>query len=734
MRKRRKKGTFSGLQRMLLVFYAVMLLIPAATCTAAYVQSVHFVTEQEMQTRTKLAQDSLNKMEDTLLSADRYTDSIMGMRQFENWLRTDGSMRNVLTSRIYTFLANFPTLGSSDYVKRCYIYSAVSDSILEKTSGYLDLSLYYEKLFRIEGYDLSAWRTEILNDRSAYRFFAADDTGSSGEVIYSKRISYQGRQGRIVFFLDLKKLADAQWITEAYENGFIAVYAGEDSLLYTNSSRPFPDRIRTGTGHGGYTVEKLNGQEMVFCSVSLPSYGWTMILAAPKNLFTQQALRVSWGILRGLIPLLAVSTLLVLLLLKASRKPMINTINTLPRQGEQHTLNPFRYVQDQVKLLSEANARQRSQLLKSQEELREAAIDSLVYQRGRPEEEIRNQLYEAGIRFDGESFRALVMVLFDNAGKPKMITDRMHLVLMELAEEFASKLVYLKMDAPDRLLFLALTADEAPLRETLTALGRNISAALDCEVKFYASGGCQNVEGMSRAFHTAMHMASYHPIGESCAVFAPAEERMPVYEFSDDDVRMLRSLAGSGSREALVGCLRDIRDRNSGVHVRTAFEYQLLYAHMIDALLAAGYSGALDEKITQHLSDIGTAEFFQIMENCWTALCEQNSSSGEMEKRKLTERILEDLENRFSDYDLTMAREAQKFGLSDRKLSALVREATGLNFPDYLEKLRIDRAIELLRDHAKTIDDIALAVGYASDKSFRRAFKRIMGQSPSSFR
>ena len=68
----------------------------------------------------------------------------------------------------------------------------------------------------------------------------------------------------------------------------------------------------------------------------------------------------------------------------------------------------------------------------------------------------------------------------------------------------------------------------------------------------------------------------------------------------------------------------------------------------------------------------------------------------------------------------------------DRKISLAGQFAERIS--EYVEKLRIERAIELLGDSSRTIEEIALEVGYASDKSFRRAFKRSTGQSPSMHR
>jgi AraC-like DNA-binding protein len=77
---------------------------------------------------------------------------------------------------------------------------------------------------------------------------------------------------------------------------------------------------------------------------------------------------------------------------------------------------------------------------------------------------------------------------------------------------------------------------------------------------------------------------------------------------------------------------------------------------------------------------------------------------------------------------------ATEFGMNETYFSEFFHRQTGDTFSDYLEKSRIDKALELMKGGDTTIVDIAREVGYSNDKVFRRAFKRVMGVSPGSYR
>ena len=77
---------------------------------------------------------------------------------------------------------------------------------------------------------------------------------------------------------------------------------------------------------------------------------------------------------------------------------------------------------------------------------------------------------------------------------------------------------------------------------------------------------------------------------------------------------------------------------------------------------------------------------------------------------------------------------AQKFGVTPKYLSKLLKEHLGISFKAYLTQLRIDKAKELLaRDDIK-INEICTAVGFMNHSAFIRAFKLQTGISPSEYR
>ncbi|MCF2132284.1 AraC family transcriptional regulator [Strepomyces sp. STD 3.1] len=81
----------------------------------------------------------------------------------------------------------------------------------------------------------------------------------------------------------------------------------------------------------------------------------------------------------------------------------------------------------------------------------------------------------------------------------------------------------------------------------------------------------------------------------------------------------------------------------------------------------------------------------------------------------------------FSDYACTNS-------ISPGYFRAIFKAATGLPPVEYLNRLRIVRAIEYLKDQTMPISDVAAAVGIYDANYFSRLFRKFIGYSPREFR
>ena len=88
------------------------------------------------------------------------------------------------------------------------------------------------------------------------------------------------------------------------------------------------------------------------------------------------------------------------------------------------------------------------------------------------------------------------------------------------------------------------------------------------------------------------------------------------------------------------------------------------------------------------------------------------------------------------EYDCPVALDdvARRVATSRRQLQRAFAEAGETSFRAYLQRVRMNRAAELLQDGGVPVSAVASAVGYRQAAQFAKAFRRHHGAPPSSYR
>lgn len=77
---------------------------------------------------------------------------------------------------------------------------------------------------------------------------------------------------------------------------------------------------------------------------------------------------------------------------------------------------------------------------------------------------------------------------------------------------------------------------------------------------------------------------------------------------------------------------------------------------------------------------------------------------------------------------------ARRVATSRRQLQRAFHEASETSFRTYLQRIRMERAADLLRSGQSPVNQVASAVGYRQPAQFAKAFRRHHGTPPSTFR
>jgi len=84
--------------------------------------------------------------------------------------------------------------------------------------------------------------------------------------------------------------------------------------------------------------------------------------------------------------------------------------------------------------------------------------------------------------------------------------------------------------------------------------------------------------------------------------------------------------------------------------------------------------------------------------------------------------------------DISLGQVAKAVNTSTFHFCKMFKKATGMNFTEYVSRVRVEKARNLLLNPNLRVSEIAYEVGFQSLTHFNRVFKKITGQSPTEYR
>jgi AraC-like DNA-binding protein len=120
------------------------------------------------------------------------------------------------------------------------------------------------------------------------------------------------------------------------------------------------------------------------------------------------------------------------------------------------------------------------------------------------------------------------------------------------------------------------------------------------------------------------------------------------------------------------------------------------------------------------------AQHLSILSNQLVVRREKDESANMARTRQFIEK--------YQAEPLSLGRVAQAANISRHYFCKMFKKATGMNFIDYLSRVRVEKSKTLLLNPNSRISEAAFACGFQSMTNFNRAFRRIVGRSPTQFR
>ena len=216
----------------------------------------------------------------------------------------------------------------------------------------------------------------------------------------------------------------------------------------------------------------------------------------------------------------------------------------------------------------------------------------------------------------------------------------------------------------------------------------------------------------------------------------PQENREAYYP--DDLEERLMQSTKHGELESIEEIFRILIKENAQKRTLSRMMIRILQADLASTYMKVRKDIVFDPEWTDpeelFVKDIPLETMLQAYAQEFSQLGRNVHQAQKDKKEEVREGLIRYLEENYSDQQLCVAQMSEVFGFSESYFSQFFKDATGESFSTCLERIRMEHAKALLLDPEKDVETITQLTGYTNSTSFRRAFKRFTGISPSVWR
>lgn len=141
------------------------------------------------------------------------------------------------------------------------------------------------------------------------------------------------------------------------------------------------------------------------------------------------------------------------------------------------------------------------------------------------------------------------------------------------------------------------------------------------------------------------------------------------------------------------------------------------------------------DEILKRIDNVVTVKRLRIeLNEIFREICSRSKYKQSRHIAEVVSEVKEYIDSYYDDSSLNGAAIAKHFYMNQSYLSTIFKKSVNCGMLEYLARVRISKAMELLKASDQSIETISENVGFANVRTFTRVFSKYTGMSPSKFR
>lgn len=522
-------------------------------------------------------------------------------------------------------------------------------------------------------------------------------------------------EGRIAAWLGDGALLDAVYEAESSQEPFQSV----DGVSYTLSRRE----------------SKLNG--------------WHFVSLQPEHTMVAKLNQVRNASLMMLAFVLITGISIGYVLAYRNYEPLKRLMAELHRQSIHMKSEPegpygeYNLIERSMKEMAHSMSALESTLEEEMPRIQESLLMQLFRNAVTDYSRFQDTLQRAGILLPFTHFRVALVKGPQNVELEQQVLTQM--IFRERVFQLAPKsLTYVFVTVDDENLVLLMNGDGATLdaqtRELLNTIAKDMRESYGQMFWINASEVGVGMESVSKNFYSVVQAQPLAPEG-GVRYLTEDDETYAIGKAIDSMSARMQNYIATGNDEEAIAFLHENLENNIRQKHVPLYEAQAYCMSVLNSITSAyrvedpnvlTVEGQFPLKLL--FLQQNTHEMEETLASVIRNVCAYVRENQQSPTSQLTSRILEYIQEQYSNVDLTLTSVADHFDLTSSYFSVFFKNNVGKTFLNYLTHLRMEKAKELMRTTNDSIAEISEKVGYASANTFTRSFKKIEQITPSQYR
>ncbi len=764
MPAKRKRLRFT-LQAQLLVSYLLVLVIPLLISSIAYRRAYSVVESKELQTHEMLLSNGILEMDGLLRRIDSLLIDINLNGAISKLLAlkaqpAKGSQEAALVYQANRVLSGYAA--SSGLGSDFAIYFSRADLVFCGASIVYGCDRFYNQAVSYQDMDFQAFKRDVLD---TYRFRGAlgnmmivDRRAASGSryirtqpgALYISSLPLMsgnaGAQGTFVLNLDASAFGQ---LAASAETGYGLVADAQGNVLAGGIDVGLEkDEIRAlAVGRGGTLYKDIGGQKMLITYAKSEYNNWIYLTLSPMEQIMKDLRNLQTTIIIACMAIVLVGTVLAVWLTRRHSRPLEATLMELQKLARSAPDATLKGLASGVSSVMQDNRELQDTLQTQRTMMRVSFFESLLHGDYADPGRASAMIDYLELDLSGRWFCFAQLSPRTRGGGAGALMERdiLQIYSERLMRGAEGVRVFTHARAGEEL-NLILCLDEAdPLtcrdvaRALMTQFVERIHGSLGVEAACTVGCFVENPQDLSQSYIEAGIAADQmRQMGDAQSVLFYDEiaGQGMGYFYPSEIENKLKNLIEADNAQGASQLLDYLYQENFENRNLSRYLEYCLFMDLHSSLVKINHN----QKLSWHLNGLfrlkpetldTEAEFQRVRDTVDHMLV----LHGEKPKEAaLIAQIEQFIQANYTSSDMGVALISQTFYISESYFSQYFHQKMGLTFSKYLETLRMNRACELIKQSALNIDEIAAAVGYQSTMSFRRAFKKVIGLTPSQYR